>query len=68
LDIGKELQRIDKELAEVVKQIARSEGMLGNQKFVERASPEIVAKEQGLLLSWQEKRTKLEERRRFFSS
>ncbi len=67
LDIEKELQRIDKELAEVAKQIARSEGMLGNPKFVERASAEIVEKERGLLASWQEKQTKLEERRRLFA-
>jgi valyl-tRNA synthetase len=67
LDIGKELQRIDKELAEVAKQIARSEGILGNAKFVERASAEIVEKERGLLINWQEKQSKLEERRRLFA-
>jgi valyl-tRNA synthetase len=67
LDIAKELQRIDKELAEVAKQIARSEGMLGNPKFVERASAEIVEKERATLIGWQEKQTKLQERRRLFA-
>ena len=33
----------------------------------ERASAEIVEKERGLLISWQEKQTKLEERRRLFA-
>jgi valyl-tRNA synthetase len=62
LDVGKERERLKKELAEVEKQIARSEGMLGNAKFIERANPEVVAKEQGLLTEWREKRIRLVER------
>ena len=64
LDTGKERERVAKELAEVEKQIARAEDMLGNASFVERASAEKVAEERRRLADWQDKRTKLEERRR----
>jgi valyl-tRNA synthetase len=66
LDIGKEIERIDKELAAVARQIERSEGMLNNPNFVQRANPEKVAEERRRLADWQEKRAKLEERRRLF--
>lgn len=66
LDIGKEIERIDKELAAVAKQIERSEGMLNNPNFVQRANPEKVEEERRRLADWQEKRAKLEERRRLF--
>ena len=66
LDIGKELERIEKELASVAQQIARSEGMLNNPNFVERAKPEKVEEERQRLAAWQEKRARLEERQRLF--
>jgi valyl-tRNA synthetase len=67
LDIDKELERIDKELAAVAKQIERSEGMLNNPNFVERANPEKVEEERRRLAEWQEKQAKLQERRRLFA-
>ena len=66
LDTSKERERIEKELAEIEKQIARCEGMLGNASFVDRATPEKVATERERLTGWQEKRDKLEERKRLF--
>jgi valyl-tRNA synthetase len=68
LDIGKELERIEKELAAVAQQIARSEGMLNNPNFVERAKPEKVEEERQRLVAWQEKQAKLEESQRLFGT
>ncbi len=68
LDIGKELERIAKELTAVTKQIERSEGMLSNPNFVDRAAPERVAEERQRLTEWQAKHASLEERRRLFSA
>jgi valyl-tRNA synthetase len=67
LDIGKERERIAKEIAEAERQIARCEGMLNNPNFVEKAAPEKVAEERRRLAEWQEKRVKLEERARLFA-
>lgn len=67
LDIHKELERLDKELASVAKQIERSQGMLGNANFVERATPAKVEEERQRLTEWQEKQSRLQERRRLFA-
>lgn len=56
IDIEKELSRISAELEAVLKQISRSEGMLNNAAFVERAREEVVEKERKTLAEWQEKR------------
>jgi valyl-tRNA synthetase len=63
LDTGKERARIEKELEEAEKQIARSEGMLNNPNFVEKANPERVEEERRRLADWQEKRARLAARR-----
>ena len=61
IDLDAERKRIGAEIAKVKKELMRSEGMLGNPKFVENAKPEIVKKEQGRLEEWREKMTQLEE-------
>jgi valyl-tRNA synthetase len=68
LDIDKELERIEKELASVAKEIERCESKLGNPNFIERARPDIVEEERRRLATWQEKRAKLEERRRMLET
>ena len=68
LDTGKETERIEKELTTIAKQIERAEGMLGNPSFVERATPEKVEEERKRLADWQEKQTKLAERKRLFQA
>ncbi|MCW3095297.1 MAG: valyl-tRNA synthetase [Chthonomonadaceae bacterium] len=68
LDIGKETERIEKELAAVVKQIERSENQLNNPNFVQRAAPERVAEERQRLAEWEAKKTSLEERKRLFTA
>ncbi len=67
LDLGKERARIEKELSEVSKQIARAEGMLSNESFTAKASAEKVAEERKRLQDWRNKETKLEERKRLFA-
>ncbi len=65
LDIGeslnpqKEKERIAKERAELEKQIARSQGMLNNPQFVERAAPAVVEKERANLAALLEKLERL---------
>ncbi len=68
LDIGKETERIEKELAAVVKQIERSQNQLNNPNFVERAAPERVAEERQRLAEWEAKQESLKERKRLFSA
>ena len=66
VDLKREVERIDKELAGIAKEIERSSGKLSNPNFVERANPEVVAKERAVLADWQEKQQKLTERRALF--
>jgi len=67
LDLNRELERIDKELASISKEIERAEAKLANPNFVERANPEVVSKERAILADWQEKKAKLTERKALFT-
>ena len=68
VDLKRELERIDKELASIGKEIERSGAKLSNPSFVERANPEVVEKERAILADWQEKQRKLTERRALFAA
>ncbi|BCL81679.1 valine--tRNA ligase [Ktedonobacteria bacterium brp13] len=63
IDIGKELERLDKEIDQVQQDLARIQGKLGNQNFVQRAKPEVVEKERERLTAQQERLDKLQTRR-----
>jgi valyl-tRNA synthetase len=63
LDIGKELGRLDKEIAQSQQEIVRLQGKLGNKAFVSKAKPEVVEKEREKLVSQEERIGKLKERR-----
>jgi valyl-tRNA synthetase len=63
LDIGKELERLDKEIALAEQEQARLQGKLTNQNFVTRAKPEVVEKEREKLAAQEERIRKLQERR-----
>jgi valyl-tRNA synthetase len=63
LDIAKELERLDKELAQAQQEIARLQGKLSNQNFVNRAKPEVVEKEREKLAAQEERLGKLQDRR-----
>jgi valyl-tRNA synthetase len=63
LDIGKELERIDKEIAQAQQDITRLQGKLANQNFVARAKPDVVEKEREKLATQEERVNKLQARR-----
>lgn len=59
LDIGKELERLDKDIVLARQDIARIQSKLGNEAFVTRAKPEVVEKERERLSSAEERIGKL---------
>ena len=61
VDLDAERKRIGAEIAKVRKELARSEGMLGNPKFVANAKPEVVKKERDRMEEWRDKLIQLEE-------
>ncbi len=54
VDIGKELERLEKEKARLTKEIARSNGMLGNEKFISKAPAAKVQAEREKLENYQQ--------------
>src|SRR5436305_11574727 len=63
LDIGKELERLDKELASAQQEMARLQTKLSNENFVTKARPEVVEREREKLLAQEERVGKLLARR-----
>ena len=63
LDIGKELARLDKELAQAEQEVVRLQGKLANESFVAKARPEVVEKEREKLAAQEERVGKLKARR-----
>ncbi len=63
LDIGKELERLDKEIAQAQQEVGRLQGKLANQNFVTRAKPEVVEKEREKLAAQEERVARLQARR-----
>ena len=63
LDIGKELERLDKEIVQTRQEIARLQGKLSNEAFVAKAKAEVVEKEREKLAAQEERVTKLTARR-----
>jgi len=60
VDIAGEKSRLEKEIAKVSKDLEQSSRKLANRDFRDKAAPEIIAKEEGKLKSFQEKFTALE--------
>jgi valyl-tRNA synthetase len=60
VDIAGEKARLAKELAKVTKDLEQSSRKLANRDFRDKAAPEIIAKEEDKLKSFQEKFTALE--------
>jgi len=54
-DLSKEVKRLEAEKAEAAKFVASIEGKLGNASFVERAKPEVVARERERLAEAQKR-------------
>ncbi len=63
LDISKELERLDKELASAQQEMARLQTKLSNENFVAKAKPEVVEREREKLLAQEERVGKLLARR-----
>jgi valyl-tRNA synthetase len=63
LDIDKEMERLDKEIAQAQQEIVRLQGKLANQAFVTKARPEVVEKEREKLAVQEERVGKLKTRR-----
>jgi valyl-tRNA synthetase len=62
LDTGKELGRLDKEIAQAQQEIVHLQGKLANEAFVAKAKPEVVVKEREKLVAQEERIGKLKER------
>jgi valyl-tRNA synthetase len=63
VDLGEELARLDRQIAEIQGDMRKSEGKLGNEQFVANAPAEIVQRERERLAESQEKIAQLHERR-----
>ena len=62
LDIAAECQRLEGEKTKIAEQLARTEKMLANEKFVSRAQPAVVQRERDRLDDLQAAKAQLEER------
>ncbi|RKZ01145.1 MAG: valine--tRNA ligase, partial [Candidatus Hydrothermota bacterium] len=60
IDVGKELARIQRELAELKSLIEKTQKKLENPSFLQKAPPEVVQKEKEKLEKFREKARKLE--------
>ena len=68
IDVDKEKERIAKEQATVLKEIARLEGKLNNQGFLAKAPEAVVAKEKEKLEEYKQKQQALNEREEFLKT
>ncbi|QSR22219.1 valine--tRNA ligase [Hyphomonas sp. KY3] len=64
VDIDEARNRLDKELAQLDKDIKSTEGKLSNEKFVSRAPPEIVEENRERIRDWTTRREKLKAARK----
>lgn len=64
VDIDEARNRLDKELAQLDKDIKSTEGKLSNEKFVSRAPPEIVEENRERIRDWSARREKLKAARK----
>ncbi len=62
VDLAAERERLSKELENLKAQIEKTEKMLGNEQFVSRAKPDVVARERAKLADLSQARGAVEER------
>ena len=62
VDFEKERERLNKEKEKLTKELARSKGMLSNEKFLAHAKPEKVEEEKAKLDKYQQMMAQVEER------
>ncbi|MGI8873256.1 MAG: class I tRNA ligase family protein, partial [Egibacteraceae bacterium] len=53
LDLGEERERLERELAKARAEVARAEGKLGNERFVDKAPAQVVQSERDKVAEWQ---------------
>ncbi|MBE3560461.1 MAG: valine--tRNA ligase [Ktedonobacteraceae bacterium] len=63
IDIEKELARLDRDIEQAQQELARLQGKLANQNFVNKAKPEVVEKEHEKLAAQKERLALLQVRR-----
>ncbi|MFT6381285.1 MAG: valyl-tRNA synthetase, partial [Akkermansiaceae bacterium] len=63
IDVEAEKARLDKEIEKIQKEVEKSKGKLGNERFVANAKPEVVAVERERLEEWEVKLSQLQEMR-----
>lgn len=59
VDLEKERERLHKELEDIKKELARSEGLLGNSRFVDKAPASVVESERAKYEAYKEKHAKI---------
>ena len=67
VDFDQEMQRLDKEIETLKKELKRSQGRLGNEQFRSRAPREVVAKEEAREADFQAKLERLYELKAVFT-
>ncbi len=68
VDIEKEVARIESELKTIEKDLARCLGKLSNEQFTSKAPAEVIDKERRIAAELEDKKAKLEERKKALSS
>ena len=63
IDVEVEIKRLDKEIDKLTNEMSRLSGKLANKNFVDKAPPELVAKEKEKLEQIQKSLTKLEQQK-----
>lgn len=63
IDVEAEKARLGKEIEKIQKEVGKSKGKLGNERFVANAKPEVVAVERERLEEWEVKLAQLQEMR-----
>jgi len=66
-DLGREVTRLESELADARKLAEGTERKLANQAFIDKAKPEVVARERERLADYQERARRVEERLKLFT-
>ncbi|HEY3117935.1 MAG TPA: hypothetical protein VGK54_14430, partial [Chloroflexota bacterium] len=64
VDLGEEQARLGRDRAQVASEVERAEGLLSRPGFVEKARPDVVAKEREKLDALRERLSKLDDRLR----
>ena len=62
VDIGKEIERLEKEEKRLAGELARVNGMLSNEKFITKAPAAKIEEEKGKLLKYQQMMEQVKER------